>query len=281
MQSAGTLPFHQDARGEMRKRFKGSIGQRVRFLVISLTCSILASAPSADAQTTCDAAMPGVHNPSEVSVFVTGYSSRTGDFTLSSVSHLNYNEISTRPITAVFAGFRLMDGRVARPGQTERTVRVQVTTAAYFDVLGVRPQMGRMFLPDEDRPEDTPAVAVISDQLWLSMFYLDPGTVGQKMTVNGRRVTIVGIAPQGFHGVQQPSEETLWLPGALLPDANDRRSEGYSHFVVRLGDDTTWRQAVRDFARLPPLLAKLFPAENQKFKNVSFYDLGPITCLSH
>jgi predicted RNA-binding protein (virulence factor B family) len=116
--------------------------KRVRFLVISLTCSILASAPSADAQTTCDAVMPGVHNPSEVSVFVTGYSGRTGDFTLSSVSHLNYNEISTRPITAVFAGFRLMDGRVARLGQTERTVRVQVTTYAYFDVLGVRPQDG-------------------------------------------------------------------------------------------------------------------------------------------
>lgn len=257
------------------------MAKRVRFFVISLTCSILASTPSAQAQLTCDAAMPGVHNPSEVSVFVTGFSSNTGDFTLSSVSHQNFNEISDRPITAVFAGFRLTDGHVARPGQTARTVRVQVTTAAYFDVLGVRPQMGRMFRADEDREWDTSAVAVISDQLWLSMFYLDPGTVGQKITVNGRRVNIVGIAPQGFHGVLQPSEETLWLPGAILPDATDRRSEGYSHFVVRLGEDTTWPRALRDFARLPAWLAKRFPAENQRFKNVFFYDLGPITCLSH
>ena len=252
---------------------------QARFVVMSLTYLILASASSANAQTACDAAMPGVHNPSEVSVFVTGYSSRPGDFTLTSLSHLNYMEVAHDPHTAMFAGFRLMDGRVARPGQTARTVRVQVTSGNFFDVLGVRPQMGRLFDPGDDRPEDAPTIAVISDRLWLSMFHLDPGTVGQKMTVNGRSVTIVGIAPQGFHAVQ-PSEETLWLPGAIFPDATDRRAEGYSHFVVRGSDDTTWKQVLQDFARLPPFLAKRFPAQNQKLENVFFHNLGPIACLS-
>lgn len=247
-----------------------------------LVAAILAWVPSAEAQRYCDSPSPGFPNRSEVSLFVTGSSSRTGTFTPSSVSHLNWHEMTNQlmnPMFGLVAAFRLVDARVAHEGAAERTVRVQFVTAMYFGVLGVRAQMGRTFDGTEDRPEDKNDSAVISDQLWMSMFHLDPEVVGRTMKVNGRRVTIIGVTPPGFSGVLQSSEETVWLAGASMPGANDRASsEGYAHFIVTLGDGATWQEARRHFGALPAKLVRAFPDVNQKFNTVSFYDSGPLTC---
>lgn len=251
-----------------------------RSMVIVLT-AILLSVPPVRTQRLCDSPVPGIPSPSRVSVFVAGFSSSTGDFTQVSVSHLNYHEMTNQfNFPALFAGFRLADARVAHPGETERKVRVQLVTGSYFDVLQIRAQRGRTLYADEDRPEDNPSIAVISHALWNSMFHFDPDAVGQRVTVNGRPVTIIGIAPPGFHGVLQSAEETLWLPGASMNGANDRAAEGYAHFVVRLGEDVTWEQARRHFGKLPAALAKAFPDVNDKFKTLSFYDLGPLSCVA-
>jgi hypothetical protein len=245
-----------------------------------LTAAILMWAPSAAAQRTCDPPVPGLRNRSEVSLFVSGFWSSSEKFTQSSVSHQNYHEMTNHTFPAIFAGLRVEEARVADDGAAERRLHVQFVSHRYFDVLGISAAMGRTFDGNDDRPEDKPAVAVISDQLWLSMFYLDPRVVGRRMKVNGRRVTIVGVAPSGFHGVLQTAEETLWLPGASMPGANTRGSEGYTHFVVTLGDDIRWDDARRYFGTLPSLLAKAFPDVNQKFKAVGFYDLGLLACPS-
>jgi hypothetical protein len=135
--------------------------------------------------------------------------------------------------------------------------------------------------PDEDVPEDDLAIAVISDQLWMSMFQLDPDVVGRTIRVDGRPVKIIGVAPSGFHGVLQASEETLWLPGASMPGAKNRdSSQGYAHFVVTLGDGVTWQEAQRHFEKLPAQLVNAFPDVNQKFKTVSFYNYGLLSCPS-
>jgi hypothetical protein len=256
-----------------------------QLMVIVLTFAILIWVPSAEAQRYCDSPVPHFPNRSEVSLFVSGFASSTGNLTMSSVSHLNWHEMTNQflkapSFPALVAGFRVVDARVSHEGAAERKIRVQFVTAPYFEVLGVRAQMGRTFNGDEDRPEDNNAIAVISDQLWMSMFHFDPEVVGRTMKVNGRRVTIIGVAPPGFHGVLQPSEETFWLPGASMPGANNRGSEGYAHFVVTLGDGITWQEARSHFARLTAALVKAFPDVNQKFNTVSFYDFGPLTCPS-
>jgi hypothetical protein len=254
-----------------------------QLVLIVLMFAILIGVQSAEAQRYCDSPDPDFLNRSEVSLFVSGFSTSTENFTPSTVSHLNWHEMTNQFLKApsfpgLVAGFRLVDARVSHEGAAERTVRVQFATALYFEVLGVRAQMGRTFNGDEERPEDSNAIAVISDQLWLSMFHLDPEVVGRTMKVNGRRVTIIGVAPRGFHGVLQPSEETVWLPGASMPGASNRGSEGYAHFVVTLGDGATSQEARRHFGKLPAALANAFPDVNHKFKTVSFYDLGSLAC---
>jgi DTW domain-containing protein YfiP len=65
-----------------------------------------------------------------------------------------------------------------------------------------------------------------------------------------------------------------------MPGAKSRDSEGYAHFVVTLGDGVTWPEARRHFKKLPALLANAFPDVNQKFKTVSFYEVGLLNCAS-
>lgn len=246
-----------------------------------LLAAIVVSVPSVEPQRYCNSPVPYFPNRSEVSLFVSGISSSAGNFTLTSVSHLNYHEMQNHFFPALFAGFRVMDARVSDGGRAERTLRAQFVTGSYFQVLDVNAQMGRVINPGEDVPEDDLAIAVISDQLWLSMFQLDPDVVGRTIKVNDRRVKIIGVAPPGFHGVMQSSEETLWLPGASMPGAKNRdSSEGYAHFIVTLGDGVTWQEARRHFEKLPAQLANAFPDVNQKFKSVSFYDLGLLSCAS-
>lgn len=248
-----------------------------RLLVIVLTCAVLIRVPSLDAQGPCDSPVPHVKDPGEVSVFVPGVSSSTGTFTPATVSHLNYHEMTNNTFSGIFAGVRQLDARVGFERGTGRTVRLQYVSGIYFQVLEVAAKMGRVFQAAEDRPEDNLAIAVISDALWGSMFQFDPDAVGRSVMVDGRRVTIIGIMPPGFLGVLQTTDETMWLPGASMPGADNRSSEGYTYFVVRPSGPTL-QETRRYFSQLPARLVEAFPDVNQKFKTVTFQG-WPLNCL--
>lgn len=92
----------------------------------------------------------------------------------------------------------------------------------YFSVLGVRPLAGRLFVPDDDRP-DAPPVAVISARYWQSRFGRDPAVIGRVIHANGVPVTIVGVTPPEFAGVH----DTLRTPPDIsFPLALDARLDG-------------------------------------------------------
>ena len=80
-------------------------------------------------------------------------------------------------------------------GDQVRRIRTVAVTVDYFDVLRVRPDMGRGFTPDQEIGAD---VAVISHALWRERLGGDPEAIGRNLTMNGRPVTIVGIMPAGF-----------------------------------------------------------------------------------
>ena len=95
-------------------------------------------------------------------------------------------------------------------------------SANYFSVLGVRPLAGRLFVPDDDRPDATP-VAVISARYWQSRFGRDPGVIGKVIHASGLPVTIVGVTPPDFVGVH----DTLGTPADIsFPLALDARLNG-------------------------------------------------------
>ena len=93
-----------------------------------------------------------------------------------------------------------------------------ISSGNYYQVLGVSARIGRTILPDDDRP-DAPPVAVISSKFWHARFGSDPAAVGRTVKVNNVPVTIVGVLPPGFTGVQNPQGELqdVSLPLALQP----------------------------------------------------------------
>ncbi|MEO8362227.1 MAG: ABC transporter permease, partial [Vicinamibacteria bacterium] len=87
-----------------------------------------------------------------------------------------------------------------------------MTSANYFDVLGVKPILGRTFTPDEDLQAPA-AVAVLSHSLWTTRFGSDPGLVGKTVTLNDLPFTVIGIAPPGFKGTfTLAGPDRIWIP---------------------------------------------------------------------
>lgn len=82
----------------------------------------------------------------------------------------------------------------------------------YFDVLGLKPSLGRTFLPEEDRTPGTHPVVVLSHSFWQTRFNSDLTLVGQTIVLNSQRFTVVGIAPAGFDGESPPMKISLWIP---------------------------------------------------------------------
>jgi predicted permease len=92
-------------------------------------------------------------------------------------------------------------------------VRTEVyfVTHDWFELLGVPIRIGRAFTPVEDQRGAAP-VAILSDSYWRRAFNADRHTVGRVLTITGRRVTIVGVAPPGFRGLDLTVAPDIYLP---------------------------------------------------------------------
>ena len=88
----------------------------------------------------------------------------------------------------------------------------QEVTTNFFATLGVQPQLGRGFRPEEESPA-APKVAVLSDTFWRTHFQGGRDVLGKSITLDGVPRTIVGVMPAGFDPIQE-----LWLPAVLEPD---------------------------------------------------------------
>jgi predicted permease len=96
-----------------------------------------------------------------------------------------------------------------------------ISSGNYYQALGVTAQIGRTIAPDDDRPTAAP-VGVISYKYWMSRFGGNPSVVGARVRVNNVPVTIVGVLPPAFTGVEQPVDDPpdMSLPIAFEPQLN-------------------------------------------------------------
>jgi putative ABC transport system permease protein len=113
---------------------------------------------------------------------------------------------------------------VAWRGQSER-LQGDLVSGNYFDVLGVRPALGRLFTAADDRIPGAHPVAVLGYGFWQRRFAGDPSVLNQTITVNGHPMTIVGVSGPGFSGVQVGTSADVVVPlmmkGQMTPTWND------------------------------------------------------------
>ena len=122
-----------------------------------------------------------------------------------------------RTLSELFACAPLGRVNVVVDGQAEIASAV-ISTGNYYRTLGVGARLGRTIVPEDDQPS-APPVAMISSKYWHTRFGSDPAVVGKTIKVNSVLVTIVGVLPPDFTGVQQPIDDLadLAVPLALDP----------------------------------------------------------------
>ncbi len=152
--------------------------------------------------------------------------------------------------------------------RAERTIG-SIVSANYFDAIGVHPILGRGFLSGEDTGSAAHPVVVISYQLWQGRFKADPEIVGKRQRLNGVLHTIVGVAPQDFHGTFVGWSMQFWVPASMeelfeaggykLEDRNARWVEAYA----QLKTGVTALQAQQEISAVAGRLEKDYPLTNR------------------
>jgi predicted permease len=123
------------------------------------------------------------------------------------------------------------NGFRAAPGDRRETVQVEMVTGNYFPVLGVAPAIGRLFTDDDDGAPKSHPLAVLSYDFWKRRFGGDPAVVGQIVTVDKDRVTVIGVAARGFRGVEVDHHPDLWEP-AMMADADFDNPNSYWLWIM-------------------------------------------------
>jgi putative ABC transport system permease protein len=109
-----------------------------------------------------------------------------------------------------------MDLAVGNENSVERTWG-ELVSGNYFDVLRVRPEVGRFFSKAETGDEQNAhAVLIISHALWANRFHSDPGAIGATLRINRFPYTIIGVAPDNFHGSMPGLSFQMWAPATMF-----------------------------------------------------------------
>ena len=144
-----------------------------------------------------------------------------------------------------------------------------IVSANYFDALGVRPILGRGFRPEEGTGRNAHPVTVISYMTWKNRYKGDPDIVGKTQYMNGVQHTIIGVAPEQFHGTFIGYSFNFWVPtsmqetfdntGYKLEDRGARWVEGYAF----LKPGVTRQQGQAELSAIAKRLENDFPETNR------------------
>ena len=155
----------------------------------------------------------------------------------------------------------IMTGR----GEPAR-LRGIVTTADLFSVLGVKPLLGRTFLPDDDKPSATGRAVVLSEQLFRQRFNGDAGVLNQSITLDGISYTVIGVMPASFEFPIQNDPMQLWT--TIAGDASGKnpvtgmRGAHFLNAIGRLKTGVTREQAQSDLTTIAARLEQQYPDQN-------------------
>jgi predicted permease len=161
-------------------------------------------------------------------------------------------------------------------GQTER-VAAELVSGTYFQVLGVGAALGRTFTPEEDKVPGGHPLAMLSYSYWKTRFASDPSIVGKTVVINGNNMTVIGVAQQGFDGVELGYVTQLFVPVMMkaqitpLWDGMKNRRWRWVNAFGRLKAGVSMTQAQ---ASLQPFFHGMLEMEVKEpaFRNASAHD---------
>ena len=177
-------------------------------------------------------------------------------------SYPNYKDYRDR--STVFSGLCVYRVVVSSLTVNNASNRVwgYLVSGNYFDVLGVKPTLGRAFLPEEDQTPDSHPVAVLSYNCWQRRFGGDPAIVGKTLQFNSRPFTVIGVAPKAFIGTEVAYDPEMFIPvmmaTAIEPGSRwlERRDNSNLFTVGRLKPGVSEDQAKAELETITAQMAK-------------------------
>jgi predicted permease len=143
--------------------------------------------------------------------------------------------------------------------------RGAAVSANYFDVLGARPQVGRLFHAADERGLDSAPYVVLGDTLWRHVFAGDPGVVGTTVRLDGQPFSVIGVAEASFHGTERFFWPDYWIPIVNVGGAEylQKRDNRAVTVIGRLKPGVTRQQATADLNAITSRLAQEYPATDK------------------
>jgi putative ABC transport system permease protein len=159
-----------------------------------------------------------------------------------------------------FVGFSMVEGTTAnliRGNEDAERVQAVRVGANWFNLLGIKPLLGRFFLDNEDKA-GARDVVVISEQLWRRDFSGDPAVIGRSVRINSTPFTIVGVVPAEK---RYPMTVELWVPKqfSALEMSEQARGARWLGMLARVKDDATVPEADAELVRISEVMERRFP----------------------
>jgi len=177
-------------------------------------------------------------------------------FSVSAANYLDWerqNHIFERMAMYTYHGFTLTGG--ATPEQLDACA----ATSGFFATMGVQPELGRVFTPEEDQPGRS-NVVVLSHRLWQEHFGSNPAIVNQNINMDGQSYLVAGVMPESF---RFPDFAQMWTPMAWTDKERAVRGEHHSVVVARLRPDVELKQAQAEMNTISSRLAQQYPDDDK------------------
>src|SRR5229473_786943 len=210
--------------------------------------------------------LPGIERPDEL-VEIWG---ATRNNSALSLSYFDYLDLRDRnQVLSGLIAHQMLPLNLGRGGKPER-IRGAIVSGNYFSDLGVKPLIGRTFLPEEDRTPNAHPVVVIGYGLWQRDFGADPNVIGRAITLNEHDFSIIGVTPKEFGSTYAGAAIDVWTP-VMMKDYVARphfsltdRGSRWLMVMGRLKPGATRAQAQSNIAALARQLEEAYPRTNEQ-----------------
>jgi len=188
------------------------------------------------------------------------------------LSYLDYRDLRERNqgfegILAYHHDWITLTGGGAEP----QRIYIANVSANYFDLLGVRPMLGRFFLPEEETRPDVPYI-VLSYSLWRTRYAGDPAIVGKAIEIARHPVTVIGVAPEGFMGAMPGIRQDVWATLNPIGTAEwqlTHRSANWLNIVGRLRPGVSRERATQDLETIMRQIVAAYPDDHRGVNTIT------------
>jgi len=219
-----------------------------------------------------------VKDPAQLVVLVG--KSKSADFFMP----LSYPDLQDyRKLSTVFSDVAAYTTNAVNLGTQGRPERAwaELVSGNYFAMLGLQPAAGRFFAPDEGWVPGKDTLLILSHKYWQKRFASDPAVIGQSVQINQHSFTIIGVAPESFHGVYYFLEPDFYLPVTSLGildesqrDVLSTRSAATFRVLGRLQPGVTAAQATAAAQSTDQRLSQEFPEFHKDIALAVFPELA-------